>query len=344
MRKAFAIIGYTLIVLVTAAAVGVLYLKCALPNVDAAPLITIDKVPVLVRRGEYLANHVAVCIDCHSTRDWSRFSGPPVAGTFGQGGEKFDHSLGFPGTFYAKNITSDKETGIGNWTDGEIYRAITSGVSKNGEPLFPLMPYRSYAYLSVEDAYAIVAYIRSLQPVQHEVPPSKPDFPMSLILRTIPKNTSEATRDVVLADSVALGKYLLTVAACAECHTPQENGAPVAGKYLAGGFEFISPNGAVVRAANITPDKETGIGTWTADVFIKRFKLYSQPAAQTAKVAPDAFNSVMPWSMYAGMNEGDLRAIYKYLMSLKPNNNKVEKFTPASATMASESSPTTLVQ
>ncbi|WP_347158114.1 c-type cytochrome [Pontibacter chitinilyticus] len=322
MKKAAKIVGYVLVVLVGAVAAGVLYLQYAFPNVDAAPVITIAKTPILVKRGEYLANHVAVCIDCHSTRDWSRLTAPPLPGTMGKGGDKFDHSLGFPGTFYARNITSDKESGIGAWTDGEVYRAITSGVSRNGDPLFPMMPYKAYSQMSQEDAYAIVAYIRTLSPIKNKVPASDPDFPVSLFLRTMPSNIPTLAAEPVLKDSVALGKYLVTIAGCSDCHTAGDKGA-----YMAGGNEFHFPNGATLRTANLTPDKETGIGNWTETAFVSRFKSFTDPA-NTPKVDPKGFNTLMPWSMYGGMEAGDLRAIYKYLHSLKPEKNKVVKFTP----------------
>ncbi|ARS36210.1 c-type cytochrome [Pontibacter actiniarum] len=330
MKKALKIVGYVVVVAMVAIAAGIIYLQYAFPNVDAAPNISVDRTAAQIERGRYLANHVAVCIDCHSTRDFSRLAAPPVPGTFGKGGDRFDHSLGFPGTFYAKNITSDKETGIGTWTDGEVYRAITRGVSKDGEPLFPVMPYKSYSQLTTEDAYAIVAYIRTLAPIKHKVPESDPDFPMNLILRTMPSNdTPPAFDKTALNDDLAYGKYLVTVGGCGDCHTPQDKGAPVAGKFMAGGMAFTFPNGAVLRSANITPDKGTGIGTWSEDAFVKRFKTYADEKATAKQLAPGDFQTLMPWKMYAGMKEEDLRAIYKYLMSLEPNRNKVTRFTPA---------------
>lgn len=331
MKKALKIISILVVTLIIVAAAGVVYLRYTFPKVDAAPVIAIDKTPALVERGEYLANHVSVCIDCHSTRDWSRFSGPIAPGTEGKGGDVFDHSLGFPGTFYARNITPDKETGIGAWTDGEVYRAITTGVSRNGDPLFPVMPYKSYANLTTNDAYAIVAYIRSLSPIKNEIPESDPDFPMNLILRTIPSGAPTPTDERTLDDELVKGKYLFMIAACADCHTPQDKGAPIEGMYLAGGMEFKSPNGAILRSSNITPDKETGIGNWTEEAFVQRFKNYASPEATAAKLSPEDFNTIMPWAMYAGMKEEDLRSIYKYMMTLEPNNNKVVRYTPAGA-------------
>lgn len=324
MKKALSITGYVVAVVIAAVAAGYIYLQYAFPNVDAAPALSIEKTPALVARGEYLANHVAVCIDCHSTRDFSRFSGPLQPGTEGKGGDKFDHSLGFPGTFYARNITSDKETGIGNWTDGEIYRAMTKGVSKNGEPLFPVMPYKAYSQMKTEDTYAIIAYIRTLKPIKNAVPEPDPDFPMNLILRTMPSDEAPALEQVDLNDELAKGKYLLTIASCGDCHTPRDKGTPIESMHLAGGSEFPTPDGGILRSANITPDKETGIGNWTEDAFVQRFKEQEHPAA----VAPGGPNTIMPWSMYAGMEEADLRAIYKYLRSVEPIKNRMERFTP----------------
>ncbi len=71
-------------------------------------------------------------MDCHSTRDWSRFAGPMLPDSVGGGGEVFDQSMGFPGKFIAKNITP---YALGNWTDGEVYHAITTGVNKAGKSI-----------------------------------------------------------------------------------------------------------------------------------------------------------------------------------------------------------------
>src|SRR5690606_14045989 len=124
------------------------YLKLALPNIGEAPDLKIDYTAERIERGQYLANSLMLCIDCHSTRDWSLYSGPPKAGTFGMGGDYFGREFGFPGAFYAKNITP---SGISNWTDGELYRVITSGVNKKGEAIFPIMPYHHYGRMEKED-------------------------------------------------------------------------------------------------------------------------------------------------------------------------------------------------
>ncbi|MFT2008464.1 c-type cytochrome [Pontibacter sp. 13R65] len=332
MKKVFKIIGFTLVALVVVAAAGVLYVRFALPNVDPAPALTVDKTSALVARGKYLANHVTVCIDCHSERDWTRFSGPVKPHTEGKGGEQFNQEMGFPGTFYARNITSDPQTGIGNWTDGEIYRAITTGVSRNGEPFFPVMPYQSYGKMTDADVRALIAYIRTLPPIKNEVPASKADFPMNLILRTMPANNTP-TPETALNSIESKGKYLTTIGACADCHTPREKGTPIEGMEFAGGMEFKMPNG-VLRSANITPDKNTGIGSWTEEAFVKRFKDAASPEAMATTLDEGSFNTIMPWSMYGGMEENDLRAIYRYLMTVEPKASKIEKFTPVEKTIA----------
>ncbi|MER2995935.1 cytochrome c [Pontibacter populi] len=330
MKKVLKIAGYSVVAILAVIAAGVIYMQYAFPNVDAAPTITIKKSPEMIARGEYIANHVAVCIDCHSERDWSKFAGPIKPGTHGKGGDRFDQTMGFPGVFYAKNITSDKETGIGSWTDGELYRALTAGVSKDGDPLFPMMPYNAFRQMREQDLHAVIAYIRTLEPIKNEVPKSDPDFPFNLILRTMPA-TPEKLPEPVLDSPVAKGKYLFTMASCGECHTPNDKGKVVEGMYLAGGAEFQFPNGAILRSANITPDKEAGIGAWTEDDFVNRFKQNLEPEMANRKIAPGEFNSIMPWQMYAGMKEEDLRAIYQYLKTVEPNKNKVVKFSPAPA-------------
>lgn len=300
---------------------GVTYLKTAFPKVSPAPELKVELTPENIERGKYLANNVAVCIDCHSTRDWNYLTGPIIEGTEGKGGEYFPREFGFPGNFYSKNITP---AALGNWTDGEIYRAIVSGVSKDGNAMFPVMPYHSYGKLDKSDILAVVAYLRTLKPIENEIKLSEADFPFSLILNTIPKDPEHQSRPDT-SDVLNYGKYLFTAAACNECHTKEDKGEDLPGMESAGGFEFPLPGG-IVRSANITPDHKTGIGSWTKEMFIGKFKYYSSPEAK--KIKSTGYNTIMPWTMYAGMSESDLGAIYTYLQSIKPVENEIIKFTP----------------
>ncbi|MBR9861501.1 c-type cytochrome [bacterium] len=320
MKKFFIIL---LVVIIVAVGGFLSYLKLALPNVGEPEEITIEVTPERVAHGKYLAHSVTVCMDCHSARDWSQFSGPIVPGTEGQGGERFTQEFGFPGTYIAKNITP---YGIGDWTDGEILRAISSGVRKNGDALFPIMPHHNYGKMDREDLYSIIAYLKTLPSIEKDHPESESDFPMNFIINTIPKKAEFSTKPSP-SDELAYGEYLTTAASCNDCHTKQVKGQFVEGMEFAGGFEFQLPWG-MVRSANITQDKETGIGTWTWEQFRDRFKQYQDSAYQSPAMKENDFNSIMPWVMYSSMTEQDLKAIYTYLQTLKPISNSVERFSP----------------
>lgn len=307
-----------LIILVVLLAGGVGYLSAAYPRVDKAPELRVEQTPDRIRRGEYLANHVAACMDCHSARDWSRLTGPLVPGTLGQGGEYFGPEMGFPGSFYSKNLTPAH---LGDWTDGEIFRAITSGVSRDGSALFPVMPYLFYGKADREDILDIIAYLRSLPPIDHATPESDSKFPMNVLIRTFPVRP-EFSQKPSPENKVEYGGYLVKMAACMDCHTQVKKGKPVLEKSFAGGREFQLPGG-MLHSANITPDPETGIGRWSEETFVKKFWSFSDPEHLPAA---EGYNTLMPWSMYAGMTNQDLSAIYAYLMSLPPVNQKVVVF------------------
>ena len=300
---------------------GFLYIRLAYPKVSPAPEIRIEPTAERLARGEYLFHHVAMCADCHSDRDFSRFSAPVIEGTIGKGGHQME---GAPGEIYASNITP---AAIGDWTDGEILRAITTGVSKDGRYLAPMMPYLEYRHLSQEDAVALVAYTRTLKPVENDVKESSFNFPLNLIFRTIPTDYESAPHPDT-ANTLATGEYLANIAGCKFCHSPVDKGIPVAGSEFSGGHEFVFPQMGVLRAANLTPDKETGIGNWSKETFIARFKVYADSMGQHIPVTPDGCQSTMPWTLLAGMTGKDLGAIYDYLLTIEPVRNKVEKFTP----------------
>ena len=287
------IIGVVVLV-VLAVLGGWIYLTTAFPAAGEAPDISVESTPEAVARGAYLANHVTVCIDCHSTRDWAYYAGPIVAGSEGIGGERFGEEFGFPGTFYARNITP---AGIGNWTDGEIARAITSGVRKDGSAFFPVMPYHlAYNRLAEDDLHALIAYVRTLKPIEADWPASQLNFPVSIIVNTIPE-PYHAQPAPDPSDELAYGEYLATIAACAECHTPMVKGEKIAGMDYAGGFEFPLPTGVMVRSANITPDLKTGIGGWDLNMFTQKFRTFATESVRRLPAGEGEPNTVMPWLM-----------------------------------------------
>ena len=328
MKKRITKIGLSVVgAFVILVGISLVYVKLALPDVGPAPTMTIRATAAQLEHGRYLANSVASCIDCHSTRDSSKLAGPMVPGTAGKGGEKFSREMGFPGNYYAPNLTPSY---LENWTDGEIYRAITTGVSRDGHALFPVMPYRNYAQMDPDDIKDIIAYLRTLQPIPNRIPVGESDFPMNFIINTIPIR-GEAGKRPDSTDRIAYGKYVTTFAACADCHTPVDGqGKALPGMDMAGGRAFPMPTGTV-RSMNITPDP-SGIGTWTKAAFISRFKAYAGNNHPT--IHPDEFNTLMPWTMFAQMNDRDLGAIYDYLRTLKPVKNSVERFTPTTKLVA----------
>jgi hypothetical protein len=302
----------------------VTYVNVALPNVGPAPVITVEITPERVERGHYLAWHVMMCMDCHSERDWTLFAAPPIPGTAGVGGDVFDESVGFPGVFVSRNLTP---ANLKNWSDGEIYRAITMGVKKDGEPIFPMMPWTNYGKMDDEDIHAVIAYLRTLDPVEADHPAGHADFPMNLIMRTLPAKNTPSKRPNPVTEHLAYGEYMLNAAACGDCHTQFDKGE-FTGPFLGGGREFEFPDGSVLRSPNLTAH-ETGLGEWSKEAFIGRFKAYADSSFVPHPVEPGDFQTMMPWLMYAHMTEQDLGAIYDYIRTLPPADNSVVKFTAA---------------
>lgn len=321
MKKLFKILGILLILVVVLAAGGYIYLNAAYPKVSAATDIKIEPTPERLERGKYLANSFAFCIDCHSDRDVNKFGMPVVPGTEGKGGMDYGEGAGF---VPAANITPDKETGLGNWTDGEIFRAITSGVNKDGKFLAPMMPYALFSQMDKEDIYSIIAYIKTLPAIKNKVPEKNLKFPVNIIFRTIPSDPVAFGKRPDGLDKLKQGEYLGV--ACKFCHSPSDKGQYLPGKEFSGGVEFPMPDGSIIRSANITPDKETGIGTMTKEVFLAKFHACREGANLDPKIR--GYNTPMAWPFIANTaTDEDLGAIYDYIMSQKPVSNKVEKMT-----------------
>ncbi|MDN3669586.1 cytochrome C [Echinicola jeungdonensis] len=317
MKNVLKFLMYAMVIIAVIVIGALAYIQWGFPKVEEAPEMVVEGSPELISRGEYLAHHVMLCMDCHAERDFSLYAGPPIPETLGAGGERFDRSMGFPGVFFSANITP---AGIGDYTDGELFRLITTGVKNDGEPIFPVMPYQNYGRMDEEDIKAVIAYIRTLKPVQKEHPKSEVDFPVNFILRTMPSPADPQTRPEE-KDIIKYGEYLVNAAACGDCHTKFEKGE-FTGPFLAGGREFMFPNGTVIRTPNLTKDK-TGLGNWSKQQFVARFKSYDPATYKPNKINQGEFQTIMPWIMYAGMKESDLGAIYDYLMSLEPVENEV---------------------
>jgi hypothetical protein len=307
-----------------------LLLGCRFPS----PRIEVASPPPdeLVARGAYLANNVMICTTCHSERDWRYYGGPPREGTAGLGGEGFTDLFLFPeGTsLHSDNLTP---TALGDWTDGEIARAIAGGLDRDGEMIFLVMPINQYRTMAKPDMEAVIAYLRSLHPEETEpVPDRELRF---RVLRDVgwmfvaPPALQPAVPG--RPGSARRGQYLTNMASCRWCHTATDIlGFPVPGKDWAGGMGFPvpEPGGGFVFSSNLTPHKKTGIGAWSEEVFIARFRASKEEAVRASPLSPGGFNSPMAWSAYSGMTDEDLAAIYRYLRTLPPVANPTPRWLP----------------
>ncbi len=328
MKTLLRIVGILVLTVAALAAIGISYLSLRKPAQRAASAAKVQVTPERVARGEYVVRHVGICFDCHSERVLA-YGLPFKPGREGVGGFVWDEKSDFPGVLAAANITPDPETGLGAWTDGEIIRAIREGVDREGKALFPIMPYGHLRSLSDEDAYAIVAYLRTLKPQRYEKPKKTLNVPLNFIETFIPEPLAAPVPAPDRSNRVAYGKYLTSVGSCVECHTPKnEKNEPIPGMELAGGFEMHTPY-FKVTTANITPHPSTWMGSATKEEFIARFQAFANFDAATAPQAKDGKNTLMPWISYSGMTDEDLGAIYDYLKTVPPIDNKVNPFPDA---------------
>lgn len=330
MKTFFKVVGIIVLAVVALAAIGVSWLALRKPAQRDAVAEKVQATPERIARGKYLVHHVSMCFDCHSERT-DQYGLPFKPGREGVGGFVWNEKIGFPGTLASANLTPDPETGLGNWTDGEILRAMREGVDREGNALFPIMPYSHLRSMCDDDAHAVVAYLRTLKPVRYEKPKKALNVPLNFIEKFIPQPMAGPVAPPDKSDHLAYGKYMTTIALCSECHASKdEKNQPIAGREFAGGWVMHTPQFTVVPP-NITPHASTYIGQATKEEFIARFRAFSGFTAETAPQAPKGKNTLMPWISFSGMTDEDLGAIYDYLKTLPPVENKVNPFPDAAA-------------
>jgi mono/diheme cytochrome c family protein len=254
-----------------------------------------------VERGNYLVNGVLTCGNCHTPR------GPggvlAMDKQLSGGPQEWDTP-----TFKVKgaNITPDRESGIGGWTDDQIKRAMVDGVRPNGTQMAPIMPYGFYKVFTPGDLDAVVAYLRSVPAVANKV--QEPVYKAALHAET-PPGADKPMPPADLADPVKRGFYQVTIAHCMECHTPHVDGKlDFANGLGKGGQEFKGPWGVAV-ARNITSHRDKGIGAWS-DAEIKR--------AVTQGIRKDGspLKPPMGYPFYATMSDTDLNDVVAYLRTV----------------------------
>ena len=253
-----------------------------------------------VERGSYLVNTIMTCGNCHTPK------GPPaaVAGKDFSGGLTWDEP---PFKVTAPNITPDKETGIGDWTDAQIKTMLLTGKNPHGIQEAEVMPSAFYPILTPGDLDAIVAYLRTLTPVKNKV--ADPIYKIALPHKVFP-GAEKAYSQADLNDKLKRGFYLATIGHCMECHTPfgAGGGPDLAGSLGKGGREFPGPWG-VSKSRNITSSKTAGLGDWT-DAEIKTAITQGKRKDGTPLKGP------MGFGLYAKMTDADLDAVIAYLRAV----------------------------
>lgn len=274
------------------------------------PEITASADSAVIARGKHLVISSAHCINCHSTQNADsilNLGKEPIL----SGGVKF----GLPvGDIFSRNITPDKETGIGRFSDAEIARALRYGVHPDGSVVFDFMPFHN---TSDEDLTAIISYLRAQKPVRNEVPDHKLNVVGNMVKAFMvkPVGPNGEVPSKVSPDTTAeYGKYLtLSVAECNGCHTKRDMAGKFIGKPFAGGGVF-EEQGLTLISPNLTTDSSSRIYGWSQEDFIKRFRM--------GKIIPQ---SPMPWNSFKRMNDDELKAIYAFLRTIKPAKNDIVK-------------------
>ncbi|WP_394830798.1 hypothetical protein LVJ94_30245 [Pendulispora rubella] len=286
------------------------------PKVRPAAEMHAPTDPASIEHGKYLARYVMQCTTCHSEIVPNTPGDVPVEASLGKG--RFMANIKGMGKICASNITPDKETGVGNMTDGELVRSMREGIGKNGNALNPLMPYASWKEtLSDSDALAIVAYLKTIPAIKNEPCKSELDFPLSLIVRILPAPVEKAPPPAPVA-GIERGKWLLKVAQCETCHnTFDDHHQPVPGHYLAGAMPFDLENGSKVYAPNLTADPATGIGRHSDDDLMKAFD------KGVSKDGRPLYE--MPWAQIQKMTDDDKKAIILALRQVPAVNHTVPK-------------------
>jgi mono/diheme cytochrome c family protein len=262
-----------------------------------------------VARGKYVFGAAGGC-GCHTEKDRPLNSG----------GRKYDGPFG---TVYSANITPDRQTGIGSWTDDQIITAIRLGRRPNGERLIPVHPYTVFNGMAEEDLRALVAFLRSLPPVNRPNTPKKISMPLFESVFLPAWLAAFAPREMpppsAPTSGLARGEYLVrAVGHCGECHTPRGVTQATDNSRFLGGTQR-GPEGDPVP--NITPDKDTGL-TWSEDEIADYLETGNKPDGDAAGgLMAEAIDGTA--AGYKHLTKQDRLAIARYLKTIPAVRNKI---------------------
>ena len=267
----------------------------------------------LVTQGQYLFAIAGGCA-CHTVPKETHHTG----------GRAFPIPLG---EVFSTNITSDKETGLGNWSDQQINDSLRAGIRRDGSRLLPVMPYEAYSGMAQQDLKALISYMRTFKPVKKATPELKTWLPLvrqaavPLYVKTFAQFSNSPAQ--APSGGVERGRYLVNhVAICGDCHTPRNSlGVPNRSLYLAGASAKNGPLGEEVP--NITPDKETGIGDWKREDIAELLIAGIKPDFDNVQ---GLMHEVIQGTSYGykDMKREDALAIADYLKSIPPIKNKIK--------------------
>jgi mono/diheme cytochrome c family protein len=267
----------------------------------------------LVTEGQYLFAIAGGCA-CHTV----------PKETYHTGGRAFPTPLG---KVFSTNITQDKETGLGEWSDQQIHDAMRTGIRRDGSRLLPVMPYEAYSGIAQQDLKALISYMRTLKPVKKSTSELKTWLPLvrqvaaplyAKVFAHFSNSPAQAPRA-----GVERGRYLANhVSICGDCHTPRNSiGILNRSLYLAGASAKNGPLGEEVP--NITPDKETGIGDWKREDIAELLITGTKPDFDNVQGLMYEVIQGTPHG-YKDMKREDALAIADYLKSIPPIKNKIK--------------------
>lgn len=276
------------------------------PQIRPLTEVVFERTESRLKRGQYLSEGLLQCFICHTDRNWEAPGAPPLQGRKGSG-----HVWNDDGEFrlVAPNITPDKETGAGTWTDDMFARAIREGISHEGRVLHPQMWYSSFRSLSDEDLASVIVYLRSIPAVRNPLPPTKLKKERELEQGPL----TEPVKQSDAADPVNRGNYLVRVADCVGCHTAWE--APLNPGFFGGG-NLVEIEKEKAFSANLTPDA-SGISYYDDALFVQ--------VVRTGQVKARKLSSIMPWTVFRNLNDDDLKAIFAYLRARRPVHHSIDK-------------------
>ncbi len=315
MKKLLKILGIILLSAISIIVIALLVLKMSdIPSYEVEKIeYQAISTPESIARGQKLS--MMLCASCHMSRETGKLTGKRM----------HDAPAEF-GVIYSQNITQDPTYGIGNWTDAELLYLLRTGIKRDGKYSPPYMA--KLPKMADEDINAIISFLRSDNSAVSADPtpdtPCEPSILTKLLCKVAFKPFPMPSGVIEMPDSSnssALGEYLAHNLDCFSCHSADFKtndflNPNLSAGYFGGGNMPLDEQGRVMRTPNLTPDKETGIGNWTKEQFVKAVKY---------GIKEDEKSLAYPMLPYALLTDAEAGAIFDYLQTIPPISNKVER-------------------